>query len=145
LVFSNCGKFINFPFDISLLYFPRWHDWTSSMRFYEIQKAMRSNFYFYYIAINVYVFLSTNIYSFILYNYYATTILLIWILHTYKLCQSFWRLIFQFFSQVYSIKLFTFTCYFYQMKMFSKASNNHLYTKQKETKFKKFSKFYTSH
>lgn len=91
-------------------------------------------------------FFPTNIYSFILYNYYATTILLKWIIHTYKLCQSLWRLIFQFFSQVYSIIFFTFrTCYFHQMKMFSKASNNHLYTKQKETKLRKFSKSYTSH
>jgi hypothetical protein len=32
--------------------------------------------WFFYIAINIYVFFPTNIYSFILYNYYAITILL---------------------------------------------------------------------
>jgi hypothetical protein len=61
------------------------------------------------------------IYLFSMYNYYATTILLPWILHTYKLYQNFWKLKFQFCSQVYFFKLCTFiTSCSHQMKVFPK-------------------------
>ncbi len=82
------------------------------------------------------------IYLFSMYNYYVITIFLSWILHTYKLCQNLWKLNFQFSSQFYFMFKFTLiTSRFYQMKVFSKVSNTHLYINPKKKK-KFFYKFY---
>jgi hypothetical protein len=76
-------------------------------------------------------------YLFSMYNYYVITILLSWIIHIHKQCENLWKLIFQFPSQVYFIKLsiFTTSC-LHQMNVFSKVPNTYLYTKQKEIKEK---------
>jgi hypothetical protein len=80
----------------------------------------------------IYVYYGTNVYShiyFFMYNYYAITILLPWILHIHKLCQTFEHQSFNIFSQVYFIKFST----FYIKLLFSsegvfKISNTHLST-----------------
>jgi hypothetical protein len=102
----------------------------------EIQTCIRPKLYNYeYLYFCLHKYLLS--YLFFIYDYYATTSFLLWILHIRKLCQNLWKLIFQLFSQVYFIKLCTFTTsYSYQVKVFPKVPNTHLYTKQKETKQK---------
>jgi len=66
-------------------------------------------------------------YLFSMYSYYAMTILLPWILHTYKLCQNLWKLNFQFFSQVYFIKISTLIKVFLSNEGVFKIPNTHIY------------------
>jgi hypothetical protein len=64
---------------------------------------------------------------------------------SHKLYQNLWKLKSQFPSQLYCIKLYIHTTiYFYQVKVFPKVTNTHLYTNQKEIK-QKILKVYTSH
>jgi len=104
--------------------------------------------YFYYVSIeiNVFFFKYLIIYPLSMYNYHATTIFLLWILHIQKLCQNFWKLNFQFPSQVYFIKLCILQqVVFIEWFFFSKVLNVHLYILTKRKPNDNFLKSLTHH
>jgi hypothetical protein len=103
------------------------------MYLYIINGFKIETMYVYYIVMEIYIFGYINK-IYIVYVYLVCyTILLPWTTH--KQHKNFSKLKSQFLSQFYYMKLYIHTTtYFYQVRVFPKLTNTHLYIIQKETK-----------